>query len=160
MAMKIREMLETEARAFLEVHHAAVHNIASKDYPAEVIEDWAPPITDERIESFLSNPDGEIRLVAIIDGRIAGVGALVLANCELRACYVAPDAVRRGLGSAIVREIERFARDNGLDHLQLDSSVTAEPFYIARGFHVTHRGQHALRSGRHMASVKMEKALK
>ena len=73
MSIKIREMLEGEARAFLEVHHAAVHKIASKDYSAEIIEDWAPPITDESIKSFLSNPDGEIRLVAIIDGQIAGI---------------------------------------------------------------------------------------
>jgi putative acetyltransferase len=160
MSIKIREMLEAEARAFLEVHRAAVHKIAVKDYPAEIIEDWAPLITGESVESFLSNPDGEIRLVAIVDGQIAGIGALVLTNRELRACYVAPAAVRQGVGSAIVREIERIARDNGLDYLQMDSSVTAEPFYVAQDFHVTHRGEHALRSGRRMACVKMEKALK
>ena len=128
MSIKIREMLEAEARAFLEVHRAAVHRIAVEDYPAEIIEDWAPPITGESVESFLSNPDGEIRLVAIVDGQIVGIGALVLANCELRACYVVPEAVRRGVGSAIVREIERIARDNGLDYLQLDSSVRLNPF--------------------------------
>jgi putative acetyltransferase len=133
MSIKVREMLNSDARACLEVHHAAVRGIAAKDYPTEVVEDWAPmPVTEKSIERFLINSDGELRLVAEIDGRIVGVGALVLANCEFRACYVAPEAARRGVGSALVREIERIARDNGLAYLQVDSSVTAEAFYAAQ----------------------------
>ena len=41
-----------------------------------------------------------------------------------------------------------------------DSSVTAEPFYLAHGYNVRGRGEHMLRSGQRMACVKMEKALK
>jgi putative acetyltransferase len=160
MSIKVRQMLDVDARAFLEVHHAAVRGIASRDYPPEVVEDWAPmPVTEKTIERFLTNPDGEIRLVAEMEGRIVGIGALVLANCELRACYVAPEAARSGVGSALVREIERIARHKGLVYLQMDSSVTAEPFYVAQGYKVRHRGEHKLRSGRRMACVQMEKAL-
>src|SRR5258705_1689533 len=78
MSIKVREMLNDDALAFLQVHHAAVRGIAAKDYPPEVVEDWAPmPITNQSIERFLTNPDGELRLVAEIDGRIVGIGALV-----------------------------------------------------------------------------------
>lgn len=161
MAIKVRKMRSDDARGFLEVHHAAVRGIAAKDYPLEVIEDWAPiPVTEESIERFLTNPDDEVRLVAEIDGKIVGIGALVLAKCEFRACYVAPGAARSGVGSALVRQIERIARHNGLTYLQLDSSVTAEPFYLAHGYEVYQRSEHTLRSGRGMACVKMEKALK
>jgi putative acetyltransferase len=161
MSIKVREMLNSDARACLEVHHAAVRGIAAKDYPTEVVEDWAPtPVTEKSIERFLINSDGELRLVAEIDGRIVGVGALVLANCEFRACYVAPEAARRGVGSALVREIERIARDNGLAYLQVDSSVTAEAFYAAHGYYVRQRSEYTLPSGRRMACVKMQKALK
>ena len=161
MPIKVREMLNDDALAFLQVHHAAVRGIAAKDYPKEVIEDWAPmPITNQSIDRFLTNPDGELRLVAEIDGRIVGIGALVLAKSELRACYVAPQAARRGVGSALVHELGRIARDNGLAHLQMDSSVTAELFYLAHGYDVRGRGEHTLGSGQRMACVKMEKALK
>ena len=69
MSVKVREMLNDDALAFLQVHHAAVRGIAAKDYPPEVVEDWAPmPITNRSIERFLTNPDGELRLVAEIDG--------------------------------------------------------------------------------------------
>ena len=160
MSVKVREMLTDDARTFLKVHHAAVRGIAIKDYPPEVVEDWAPiPVTKSDVERFLANPDDEIRLVAEIDGKIVGVGCLVVANCELRACYVAPDAARNGVGSALVREIERIARYHRLPYLQMDSSVTAELFYLHHGYSVHQRGEHRLNSGRSMACIKMAKVL-
>jgi putative acetyltransferase len=38
----IRQIRPEDTRAFLEVHHAAVRGLASKDYSSEVIETWAP----------------------------------------------------------------------------------------------------------------------
>lgn len=160
MAVHIRKMHDKEARSFLDVHHSAVRGIAAKDYSQAVVEDWAPlPITEKRITAFLENPDDEIRLVAEIDGEIVGVGALVLEKNELRACYVAPKAARKGIGSALVMEIEKIAREHGLTNLQLDSSITAEPLYRAHGYKVIAHGEHELRSGQRMESVKMEKSL-
>src|SRR5438105_644186 len=108
MPILVRPMRPDEARRFLEIHHAAVHEIASKDYPASVIDAWAPmPITDHEIEALQANNDNEIRLIAEIDEEPVGLGVLVVAKSELRACYVAPSATRKGVGSALVREIER-----------------------------------------------------
>jgi putative acetyltransferase len=93
----IREMRSEDARAFLDVHHAAVRGIAAKDYPLAVIEAWAPmPLTDDAIERGRANPDKEYRLIAEIEGRVVGIGAAVFEVAELRACYVAPDG--RGCG--------------------------------------------------------------
>jgi putative acetyltransferase len=158
MTVTVRPIRPEEARAFLEVHHAAVRGIAGRDYPPAVIEDWAPlPITDKVVERLLVNPDDEIRLVAEIDGAIVGIGAVVLARAELRACYVEPGAARKGVGSALVHAIERIARAHKLPFLELDSSVTAEPFYLALGYDVRARGEHVLGSGRFMACVRMRK---
>jgi putative acetyltransferase len=160
MALTVREMRPEDARPFLEVHNAAVRGIAAKDYSSDVIEAWAPmPLTDNLIEWVRSNPDREYRLVAEIDGRVVGMGALVARNAELRACYVAPEAIRRAVGSALVREIERAARAQGLALLEVGSSVTAEPFYEAHGYEVRERGEHFLGSGHPMACVKMRKDL-
>jgi putative acetyltransferase len=68
-------MRPEDARAFLEVHHAAVHEIAARDYPSTVIEAWAPlPLTEDAIKPVRLNPDGEYRLIAEIDVRIVGIG--------------------------------------------------------------------------------------
>jgi len=89
-------MQPAEARRFLEIHHTSVRRLAANDYPANVIEAWAPSITDERLQRFFQNRDDEIRLIAELDGEPVGVGAIVVANLELRACYVRRSTTRRG----------------------------------------------------------------
>jgi putative acetyltransferase len=160
LAFNVRTMQPVEARRFLEVHHASVRGLAANDYRTEVIDDWAATFVDDRaVERFLLNPDAEIRLVAELEDKIVGIGAVVFANNELRACYVIPDAARQGVGSALVRAIERLARDHGLSHLQLDASINAEPFYLSRGYIAISRSEHIRRSGIRMACIKMTKPL-
>jgi putative acetyltransferase len=160
MSVSIRAMRSEDARRFLEIQRESVRGIAARDYPSAVIEAWAPlPVTDEAVARFLSNADHEIRLIAELDGRPAGIGALVLSNSELRACYVVPSAVRRGVGTAIVAEIERIARQYGLVYLQLESSLSAERFYTALGYRVKERGELTLASGVPMAAITMRKQL-
>jgi putative acetyltransferase len=156
----IREMRSADARAFLEVHHAAVRGIAVADYPLTVIEAWAPsPVTERVAGQVRANRDNEYRLVAEIDGQVVGIGALVFESSELRACYVAPAVGRRGVGSALVHEIERAACDRGLSMLELDSSITAEAFYRKQGYETRERSEHILQNGQPMACVKMRKFL-
>jgi putative acetyltransferase len=158
MPVLIREMRPGDARIFLEVHHAAVRGLAANDYPVEVIDAWAPlPILDNHVAAVRSNPDGEYRLIAEIDGQVVGIGALVATNIELRACYVRPESSRKGVGSALVREIERKARELGVTLLEADSSLNAQPFYAAHGYEVQARGVHILAGGRPMACMRMRK---
>jgi putative acetyltransferase len=153
-------MRPEEARTFLEIQRAAVRGLASKHYSKEIIEEWAElPITDEALERFNANSDGEVRLMAEMNGEPVGIGALVVTNSELRACYVLPSAVRQGVGTAIVREIEKLGRKHGLTHLQLHASINAEHFYLALGYTVLKRTEHVLRSGGRMQSVEMRKRL-
>jgi putative acetyltransferase len=153
-------MRHDEAKVFLEIQRTSVRGLAAIHYAASVIEAWAPlPITDTAIAFFRVNHDEEIRLIAELDGEAVGIGALVLADSELRACYVLPSAVRKGVGSALVAEIERIARHHGLRDLELISSLTAEPFYRAVGYEVEERVEHLLGSGGRMPAVKMRKKL-
>jgi putative acetyltransferase len=119
---------------------------------AEVIEAWAPmPITPQDVEAVQSNLEGEYRLVAEIDDRwVVGISSIVAQKNELRACYVVPSASRRGVGSALLREIERAARERGSTYLEAESSLTAAPFYISNGYQVLERGEHVLHNGQRM----------
>jgi putative acetyltransferase len=161
MSVAVRPMRDEEARLFLEIHGRSIRGLAAEHYPDDVIAAWAgpAPISDEAVRHFLENPDHEIRLLAEVDGQPVGLGALVAHNTELRACYVVPEAARRGVGSALVKEMERIALDRGLPHLELHASVNAEPFYAALGYDIVERGEHVLRSGLWMAAVKMRKSL-
>ena len=160
MPILIRAIRPEDARAFLEVHHAAVRGLASKDYPTEVIEAWAPmPITPQDVEAVQSNLEGEYRLVAEVDGWLVGIGCIVAEKNELCACYVTPSASRMGVGSALLRELERAARERGSAYLEAESSLTAASFYISNEYQVLERGEHVLHNGQRMACVKMRKTL-
>ena len=155
----VRRATRDDTRAYIDIHHRSVRGLASGHYGAEVIDAWARPFSTEDLRDLERNDDGEIRLIAELGGAAVGIGALVVADSELRACYVVPEAARMGVGSAIVREIERIAKAEGLTGLTLQASVNAEPFYVALGYQVVERGEHVLRGGQRMAAVKMTKTL-
>lgn len=88
-------------------------------------------------------------VVAEVDGRVAGFGDVTGvdpndydvvaeeradATGEVRAVYVHPDFARRGVGSALLAELERRARDRGFETLVLTASLNAVPFYERRGY--------------------------
>jgi putative acetyltransferase len=156
----IRPLRPKEGRLFLEIHTRSIRGLAAGHYSRDVIDAWTVPITEESLRELLENRDHEIRLIAELDGEAVGLGAVVLAHSELRACYVVPEAARKGVGSALVREIERIAKDNGLLRLELLASVNAEPFYVSLDYHPDCRTAHVLRTGQPMAAVKMTKTLR
>src|SRR3984885_2144092 len=141
--LTIREMRSEDARAFLEVHHRAVRELAADSYPSDVIEAWAPlPITKEDVQVVCSNAEQKFRLVAELNGEIIGIGCLFLQNNELRACSVLPAASRRGVGSAVLREIERLAYDRGSKTPLAESSLNAELFCRSNGYEVRGHAEH------------------
>ena len=84
----------------------------------------------------------------------------MIASSELRACYVEPEAARKGVGTALVREIERLAEETGLQRLELLASVNAESFYAFLGYRADRRTEHVIGTGVSMAAVKMAKTLR
>jgi putative acetyltransferase len=159
MPITVRPLRDDEGRIYLEIVNSAIRGLAVGHYPPEAIEGWVVPVTDETVRDLMLNRDNEIRVIADLDGEPAGIGALVLARSELRACYVSPHAARRGCGSALVREIERLARENGLTRLELAASINAEAFYAAHGYEVRERSDVVLGNGHRMAAVWMGKNL-
>jgi putative acetyltransferase len=158
---KIRPATPEDAFLILTAHFTAVHVTAAGDYPFEVLDRWSPVVDMDRTHAFNANPDGEIRIVAESpDGKgIWGFGVVMPHLNELRACYVYPSAARRGVGTALVAELEKIAKDKGAEYLALDSSLTAEKFYLAQGYKEVERAIHKLRDGTPMACVKMRKEL-
>ena len=155
----IRPLRDEELGLYLEIHGRAVRGLAAGHYPPAIIEGWCVPATEATLAELQRNPDNEVRLIAELDGTPVGMGALVVEKSELRACYVAPEGARRGCGSALVREIERLAREHGVAHLELAASLNAEPFYAAHGYTVTERSEVVLPNGVRMPAVWMTKTL-
>lgn len=58
------------------------------------------------------------------------------AEAQVRYMAVAPEAQGRGLGSAILRELERRARAAGAQSIVLNARENAQPFYARHGYKV------------------------
>jgi putative acetyltransferase len=159
MPITVRPLRADEGRMYLEIVTRAIRGLAATHYSPAEIDGWALPVTDEAVHEVMLNADNEIRLVAELDGKPVGIGALVAERSELRACYVSPEAARRGCGSALVAEIERLAREMGLTRLALAASLNAEPFYAAHGYEVRQRSAVTLRNGHQMPAAWMAKDL-
>ncbi len=157
MEIVIRKFKEPDAKALLEVHRASVQKTAAQDYTPDILEEWSPIVDEKRIEKFLRENSADVRVVAEVDGRIVGFGELVTTENLLGACYVHPEYGGKGVGKKILSKLEEIAREKGLTSLFMDSSLTAERFYNTHGYKTLEYAEHALRSGRKMACVKMRK---
>ena len=104
----IRPAEDSDALIFLEVLNCSIREVACADYSPEVIDSRAIPVGPKSISRYVENTEIELRIIAEIDGEAVGIGATVISNSELRACYVAPEGLRRGVGTTIVHELERI----------------------------------------------------
>jgi|694.fasta_scaffold142799_4 putative acetyltransferase len=160
--LKIRGALQSDAQAIYEVHYEAVHKTAAADYELEILDEWSSNAAN-RVETLRThikdNPEQTVMIVAELDGRVVGFGEVVPSKNELRAVYVSPSVGRKGVGKALLYEIESIARQNQAEHLWLDSSLTAAKFYARNGYQNDGNSEHELKTGRKMQCVKMSKKL-
>ncbi|RJQ59831.1 MAG: GNAT family N-acetyltransferase [Desulfobacteraceae bacterium] len=160
--ISVRDAKRDEWPDVLRIHRRAIYEIASADYSIQVLSAWGPPIKNEDLPRMIAEFDaklyrGQIIIVAENDGCLAGFGEVAPNRNLLVAIYINPDYVRQGVGSAILVELERLACKKNLQFLQLDSSLTAFPFYETHGYKSLGRDVHILRNGKKMECVKMRK---
>jgi putative acetyltransferase len=159
MTCVVRSLGDDELLLYLEIVNASIAGLAVHHYSPEAIQGWLVPVTHATLADLAANTEQEIRLVAELDGRPVGIGALVVEGSELRACYVLPAAARQGVGTALVQAIEARAVMYGLDHLDLSASLNAAPFYAALGYRALEHRDVVLRSGHRLAAVRMQRYL-
>lgn len=158
-SFKIRLATEDDAEGVRLAHRSSVFEIASKDYPQEVLTEWVGEQSPESIQRFgdAIRSGREIVWVAEISGVVVGFFTLVPEREELRAVYVSGGAARMGIGKALLKVLESKAQELKLRKLSLLSTVTAKDFYEKSGYANLGEGLHAKRSGKKMKCFKMEK---
>ncbi|GAB5445898.1 GNAT family N-acetyltransferase [Gymnodinialimonas sp.] len=112
----------------------AIARVNAKDYPPAEIDRLLQNFTAERVLQLLGQRQ---TLVALAGDDIIGTGALH--GAEVKSVFVAPDWHRRGVATALVRELERIAKRQGTQTLEVSSSLSATAFYTAMGFQETSR---------------------
>lgn len=76
---------------------------------------------------------------------------------KIRAFFVHPNWVRRGIGSMILEACEKAAAAAGFTRLEMGATLTGVPFYSAKGYVVLESIEALLKNGESLAVVRMEK---
>lgn len=137
MEYTIRPALEVDAGDISAVILRALRETNAKDYTAEII---------ARVERSFS-PDAVLQLLGKRTVLVAAVGNRIVGTASLdgsvvRTVFVAPDVQAQGIGTLLMAEIERIARERNVALLTVPSSVTAESFYARLGFRAVRDSHH------------------
>jgi N-acetylglutamate synthase-like GNAT family acetyltransferase len=125
----IRPAVRHDAEAISRVIVRALRETNTQDYPSEIIASVASNFSPERVGELMGAREV---LVAVLTDEIVGTASLQ--GAVVRTVFIAPDHQACGIGTALMQELERRARQGGIAHLMVPSSITAEGFYAKLGF--------------------------
>lgn len=154
--MTLRPARPQDAARLAQVHEASIRELAARHYGPAQIDAWV-----ERARAHWPKREVWDGLIVAEDaGKVCGFGELDLEQQMVTLCYVHPESAGRGVGSALLEQLEEMARAAGLEHLRLRSSVNAEPFYRKHGWVEYARTSHCLTEDvTALDAVEMEKSL-
>jgi ribosomal protein S18 acetylase RimI-like enzyme len=117
-----------------------IRQLDLKDFPALLEHDWSPLVRErDTIYLFLARDHGDCCFVAE-DERAAPLGYAIGARSSdgesvfLFHVHVRPESRSRGVGSALMRHLERTARDRGVRHIWFLARDGISGFYARLGY--------------------------
>ena len=97
-----------------------------------LVSDWLNRSSADFIGSRLADPHFYL-CIASFEDKPVGVG-MARVSGEILLCYVQPESFRRGVGRALMQDLEGWLRIRGVQHVHLNSTRTAEAFYRHLGY--------------------------
>lgn len=116
-----------------------VHTINRNDYDQQQVEAWAPNPT------IYSTYEESFAYVADLNDVILGFGNLTSTG-YLHRFYIHKDFQGQGIGSLLLEALENKAQVLGLKEITTEASITAKPFFLAKGWLVQEKQTIALRN--------------
>jgi len=127
--VKVRQARPADAARLHELHTSSVRTLCSPYYTLDVIDGW---LLNRCPESYLPEIERGDLFVVEQGLRIVGFGSA--ARGVIIAVYVDPDAIKRGVGSAIMRHGLEIARCGHDGPIRLEATLNAARFYERFGF--------------------------
>lgn len=153
--LRIRRWRAGDAEATLRLFRDTVQAVNSRDYTAEQVAAWASEsITLQDWRRRLEDCEA---WVAEQGSATAGFISLT-ATGHIDQLFVGKNRQGQGIASFLLTELEAAARQKGLPELSTDASITARPFFEARGFRTQVEQEVDLR-GQSFRNYRMAKTL-
>lgn len=148
--MTVRQYKSEDCQALYALFYDTVHTVNIRDYTLEQCAVWAAESFDPASwdASFLRH----YTLVAEIEKTIVGFGDID-GSGYLDRLYVHKDFQRKGIAAALCAQLEDYPQT---EKIVTHASITARPFFAARGYQVV-REQQVERQGILLTNYVMEK---
>lgn len=147
--MKIRDVQPGDGREMAELFYNTVHRVNARDYTPQQLAVWATGKMD--LEAWEQSFMGHCALVAEDETGILGFGD-IYPDGYLDRLYVRWDCQGQGIARALCDRLEGAVSGPVTTH----ASITARPFFEARGYRVV-RQQQVERQGVALTNFVMEK---
>lgn len=154
--MKVREYKAQDAQMIAQLFSDTIREVNAQHYSQKQVNAWASP--DKDATFFHDTLSTSQSFVVENNGEIVGFADLIPERRLLFHFYVHKGYQRKGVGKILLQHIEKIARNEGLEELYIDASITAKPFFEAMGF-IPIEKQEITRSGLQFVNYKMRKNL-
>jgi N-acetylglutamate synthase-like GNAT family acetyltransferase len=129
VACSIRPASDGDTDAISQVIVSALRETNAKDYAPEIIARLENNFSAAAVRDLMRK---QKMFVALLGQQIVGTASLD--GTMVRSFFIAPNAQGIGVGSRLMTAVESAARQAGIRTLVVQSSVTAEQFYVKLGF--------------------------
>jgi len=155
--MKIRKASSADKEKISRLHVASIRGLCASNYTLEQLNDWTSVLTPSAYDQALRE---KVFLVAYNSQHdLLGLGILDIRNAEVSAIYIHPDAAGKGIGSKLLNELEKIARNSNILKITVHSTLNAKGFYIAHGYLEQELTFHNLPNGLKLECIRMFKVL-
>ena len=129
--MKIQNYSTDFAEQIAELFYTSVHNIDNSMYNQAQRQVWAPEPID--YIAWTKRLEKKQPFIALINERLAGFIELD-PDGHIDCCYTHPEYQHRGVATALYAHLETVAKSRGMNHLYVEASHVAKPFFEKHGF--------------------------
>jgi len=154
--VKIRKYQESDAGDLAKIYYNTIHQICKSDYNEEQLNAWAPKSSLET-EGWIKKWQKLPPFVAIIKDKIVGFAEFEN-NGHIDCFYVHHQFQNRNIGSKLLEEIEKIAKQKNLSKIYAEVSITAKSFFEKMGFKIS-KAQKILIRGVKLDNFAMEKQI-
>jgi GNAT superfamily N-acetyltransferase len=134
MGIAIRKAAPTDAPAACALLRRSIEESCAADHGRrpEILDSWVGNKTPGNVAAWFASPSNHA-LVAERDGALAGLALLTQAG-KVALCYVLPEAMRSGVGRALLAGVEEQARAWNISKLHLHSPASSSAFFERHGY--------------------------
>jgi GNAT superfamily N-acetyltransferase len=126
---RIVKAVAGDAARIHQLHLRSVRALCKDHYSITQIDNWLKHRTPE---GYLPGIEAGEMFLALCGQEIAGFGHAELG--EILAVFVAPEFIRQGVGTLLLRHGLEIARSGHQSPIRLDSTLNAHDFYQKAGF--------------------------